>query len=66
MQTHWIRFGAGTTLTLIAWLLVQGCSTTPVTGRRSLNLVPEGQEMQLGLSSFDQLKKETPSAGTPL
>ena len=47
---------------LLGLLLVSlsGCSTVPVTGRRSLNLVSEGQEMQLGLSSFDQLKKETP------
>lgn len=37
-----------------------GCSTVPVTGRRQLNLVPEGEEMQLGLASFSQLKTNTP------
>src|SRR5438046_9314857 len=37
-----------------------GCTTVPVTGRHELNLVSSGDEMQLGLSSFDQLKKETP------
>src|SRR5215208_4537013 len=41
-------------------LSLTACSTVPVTGRHSLNLVSEGQEMELGLSSFDQLKKETP------
>ncbi len=37
-----------------------GCSTAPVTGRHELSLVSASQEMQLGLSSFDQLKKDTP------
>jgi metalloendopeptidase OMA1, mitochondrial len=37
-----------------------GCTTVPVTGRSQLNLMSPGQEMQLGLTSFDQLKKETP------
>ena len=46
-------------------ITVVGCSTVPVTGRRSLNLVSESQEMQLGLSSFDELKKETPISRDP-
>jgi len=37
-----------------------GCNTVPVTGRSQLNLMAPSQEMQLGLTSFDQLKKETP------
>src|SRR5437870_3319507 len=41
-------------------LLGISCSTVPVTGRHQLNLVSAGQETQLGLSSFDQLKKDTP------
>jgi len=36
------------------------CTTVPVTGRRELNLVSAGEETQLGLTSFDQLKKDTP------
>src|SRR5690242_9767858 len=40
--------------------LTNGCSTVPVTGRSQLNLVSPGQEMQLGLSAFDQLKQTTP------
>ena len=42
------------------FLSLTGCSTVPVTGRSQLNLVSESQEMELGLSSFDQLKKDTP------
>ncbi|HET7625649.1 MAG TPA: M48 family metallopeptidase [Verrucomicrobiae bacterium] len=41
-------------------LLLAGCSTVPITGRRQLNIVSSGQERELGLTSFDQLKKETP------
>jgi predicted Zn-dependent protease len=37
-----------------------GCSSVPVTGRSQLNLMSTGEEAQLGLSSFDSLKKETP------
>jgi predicted Zn-dependent protease len=37
-----------------------GCQSVPVTGRQQLILIPSSQEMQLGLSSFEALKKETP------
>ncbi len=47
---------------LVFW---SGCSTVPVTGRSQLNLMSPGQEMQLGLTSFDQLKKETPISKDP-
>lgn len=36
------------------------CMTVPETGRRQLNLLSPGAEMQLGLSSFNQMKKDTP------
>jgi predicted Zn-dependent protease len=45
---------------LISALWLPACTTVPVTGRRELNIVSSDQEMQLGFSSFDQLKKETP------
>jgi metalloendopeptidase OMA1, mitochondrial len=41
-------------------LFTSGCRTVPETGRRQLNLVSGEQELQLGLTAFDQLKKETP------
>ena len=37
-----------------------GCVTNPETGRHQLMLVPESQMTQLGLSSFNQMKKEVP------
>ncbi len=41
-------------------LVLTGCNTVPVTGRHQLNFIPADQELQLGLTSFDQLKKDTP------
>src|SRR5215471_7730067 len=52
-------------VTLLAGGLLAGCTTVPVTGRHELNLVSSDQEMQLGLSSFDQLKKDTPVNNDP-
>src|SRR6478752_2677736 len=46
-------------------LLVTSCTTAPVTGRRELSVVSADQEMQLGLTSFDQLKKDTPISKDP-
>ncbi len=40
--------------------LFSGCSTVPVTGRSQLNLMSSGEEMQLGLASFEEMKKQTP------
>jgi predicted Zn-dependent protease len=41
-------------------ILITGCSTVPVTGRSQLNLMSPAQEMQLGLTSFEGMKKEIP------
>lgn len=40
--------------------LFSGCGTVPVTGRSQLNLMSPGQEMQLGLTSFEETKKQVP------
>ena len=37
----------------------------PVTGRSQLNLLSAGEEMQLGLTSFEQTKKDTPISKDP-
>jgi predicted Zn-dependent protease len=55
-------FIAGLMLTIVS---VTGCSTVPVTGRSQLNFISAGQETELGVSSFDQLKKETPISTDP-
>ena len=55
-----MRFSQRVWLGALSIVLLAGCATAPVTGRRQLSLVSPAQEMQLGLSSFEQLKKETP------
>ncbi|QPJ61934.1 MAG: M48 family metallopeptidase [Candidatus Nitronauta litoralis] len=48
-----------TLLILLSWSLT-GCTTTPVSGKSALILVPFSQEMQLGEQAFQQvLEKET-------
>ena len=37
-----------------------GCATVGETGRKQLRLVSSSQEIQLGLSAFEDLKKQTP------
>src|SRR5262245_16488011 len=39
---------------------LNGCVTNPETGLRQLLLVPESEMTQLGLNSFNQMKKEVP------
>ncbi len=41
-------------------LLLAGCTTVPETGRRQVMLISTGEEAQLGLTSFNQMKKQTP------
>lgn len=40
--------------------LAAGCTTVPVTGRSQLNILPQAQEMQLGFSEFEKMKKQVP------
>ncbi len=35
-----------------------GCTTAPVTGRKQFNMFSQQEELQMGLASFDQIKKE--------
>lgn len=37
-----------------------GCTTVPVTGRTQFNVMPESQEMQLGFSEFEKMKRQVP------
>jgi predicted Zn-dependent protease len=38
--------------------VVAGCYTNPVTGRQSMVLISQGQELSLGASSFDDIRKK--------
>ena len=41
---------------------IVGCATVPETGRSQLRLISAEQEIKLGLTEFDKLKKSTPIA----
>lgn len=45
-------------ITLAGWLAA--CATVPETGRQQLLLISPNEEMQLGLTEFEKLKKNTP------
>lgn len=45
-------------LLLLATLAQLGCKSAPVTGRKQLLLMPEGQETALGLTSFEEVTKK--------
>lgn len=47
-------------LLLAALPVLTGCQTVGETGRKQLVLISSSEEVQLGIQSFDQLKKETP------
>ncbi len=56
---------AGFLSSLVLLLVLAACTTAPVTGRRQLSLIDANQEMQLGLTEFDKLKKEVPISKDP-
>jgi metalloendopeptidase OMA1, mitochondrial len=45
---------------LAALLVVWGCTTVPETGRRQFNFLSAKEEMTLGFSEFDKMKKQVP------
>ncbi len=44
----------------LALVVAAGCTTVPETGRKQFNFLSPDQEMQMGLTSFQQLKQEVP------
>jgi len=47
-------------LGVVLTVFVSGCSTVPETGRKQLNMFSSQEEMKLGLSEFDKMKKDLP------
>jgi len=65
MNNNWLKIGRFFAVGVTVAILLEGCSTVPVTGRRQLKLVSSDQESQLGLTSFEQLKSTTPISHDP-
>jgi predicted Zn-dependent protease len=57
MKSGWVRKAGGSLAVLLA---LAACTTAPITGRRQLNFIGAGQEMQLGISEFEKMKQSTP------
>jgi predicted Zn-dependent protease len=49
----------------VALLVLAGCYTVPETGRKSFNMLGPGEEMQLGFTEFEKMKKEVPISKDP-
>jgi predicted Zn-dependent protease len=52
-------------LIVVALLAVAACQTVPVTGRRQLLLLPEGAELQMGLTSYAEVLKKSKLSADP-
>lgn len=52
VPARWIAVG-------LLIVLSTGCATVPVTGRKSFNIIPEGQELALGIDSYKQVLAES-------
>ena len=58
MKWTLFRFGSRVAAIGLAVTVLAGCATVPETGRTQFNIMSPGEEMQLGLTSFEQMKKE--------
>jgi predicted Zn-dependent protease len=59
------RMGCPRLGVVVVALALAGCATAPETGRRQLILMGGAEEVQLGLQSFEQTKKEIPISRDP-
>ena len=53
--TSWFRIAGRAFLPAAMTLTLATCATNPVTGRRELALISEGQEIQMGQEARDQV-----------
>src|SRR5688500_16390572 len=52
-------------LVVLLFPLVAGCRKVPVSGRRSLILVPESQEVSLGIQSYQEILNQSKLSTDP-
>ncbi len=60
-----MKLHGGFTVGIVATILIAGCTTEPVTGRKQFSFMGAGEETQLGISEFDKLKQSTPISKDP-
>lgn len=65
MKLFSFRLLTSVLLVLFSTIVFTGCTTVPETGRRQMNFMSPGAEMQLGFSEFDKMKKDVPISKDP-
>lgn len=65
MQNLLSRTLASLSLAMLAAVVFTGCTTVSETGRHQLNFMSSGDEMKMGFSEFDKMKKEVPISKDP-
>lgn len=66
MKTRPLRLLLACAVPTLMVLLLVSCATEPVTGRRQFIAVAPAQDLQLGVSSFEKMKKEVPISKDPV
>jgi predicted Zn-dependent protease len=64
-RRFWVNCSAVVVVVVLTAAMIVGCYTVPETGRKSLILIPESQELQLGASAYAEAKSETPTSTNP-
>jgi len=61
MRRHrfWAKSACTALAVVLAAGLLAGCYTVPETGRRALILIPESQEIAMGVSAYNEVKSQT-------
>jgi predicted Zn-dependent protease len=67
MRIHrfWASGAAVALVVVLATAVLVSCYTVPETGRKSLILIPESQELALGLSAYNEARSQTPISDDP-
>ena len=65
IRRFWARRTVTAVVTVLAVALLAGCYTVPETGRRTLILIPESQEIAMGVSAYNEMRSQTPISTDP-
>ena len=50
---------------MLVLLFLVACQTVPITGRRTLSLLPESNELRMGLSAYQDILKKVSTHPSP-
>ena len=61
-RRDWLRYATGAGIAGIGCL---GCRSAPITGRKQLMLIPETNEVSMGVEAFAEVAEQEPGASNP-